>query len=106
MAEKKNEEDGLEDRGEGDVRDELVGADAATESPLAACFGGEFAKFADIVNEEGGVDAGRDEVVGKNGGEAGGCGEADGAGGDGANDVAEAGYVGIGLCLMMAVLVE
>ena len=106
VAQEENEEDDLEDRGEGDVRDELVEADAATEGPLAACFGGEVAKFADIVNEDTGVDAGGDGVVGESSGEGDGCGEADGAGGDRANNMAEVVYVGVALCLMMAVLVE
>ena len=50
-------------------------------------------KFADIVNEDTGVDGGGDGVVGKGNGEGTGGAEADDAAGDGANDLAEAGYV-------------
>lgn len=93
VAHAEDEEDGLERRGESDVRDELGGADALQEGPFAACFGGEGVEFADIVDEDDGVYGGGDGVVGKGGGEGGGGGEADGAGGDGANDAAEASYV-------------
>lgn len=50
-------------------------------------------KFADIVNEDAGVDGGGDEVVGKGNGKGAGGAKADDATGDGANDLAEAGYV-------------
>lgn len=93
VAQEEDEEDDLESRGDGDVRDELVGADAAKEGLLAACFGGEGVEFVDIVDEDAGVDDGGDGVVGEGGGEGGGGGDADGAAGDGANDVPEAGYV-------------
>lgn len=93
VAHEEDEVEGLDDRGDGDVREELVGVDAAKEGPLAACFDGEGVEFVDIVNEEASVDRGGDCVVGEGGGEGGGGGETDGAAGDGANDVAEAGYV-------------
>lgn len=93
VAQEEEEEDGLDDRGDGDVRDELVGFYHPNQGPLAVGFGGEGAKLADRVNEEAGVDGGGDGEVGKGNGEGAGDAEADDAGGDGANKVAEAGYV-------------
>ncbi len=93
MAQKEDEEDGLEACGNGHVHDELVGLDAATEGSLAAGFDGEGAELADIFDEEAGVNGGRDGVVGERSGEGSGGAEANGASGDGANDVAEVAYV-------------
>lgn len=107
MPHEEHEEDHFERRRESHVRDELVRRDAPTESPHAACFGGEDAEFADRPDEEAGVDEEGDRVVGEGGGEGGRGAKTDGAGGDGANDMAEAFYFLLALLIwLMAALAE
>ncbi len=93
VAHAQDQEDDLERRGERDVHHELVRADAVKERSLAAGLDGEGAQFADIVEQEAGVDRGRHGVVRQRSRERSRGAEPNGADGDGANDVTEAFYV-------------